>query len=91
MGNTGFSNLEEALGLVEDVEICVDRESMTLKGLKKDDLIDGVKVIDTDSIRDIIKNSHSTIDFLIYICRGGEMLLSYQVSLTRRNSRHPCP
>jgi sulfur relay (sulfurtransferase) DsrF/TusC family protein len=63
MGITGFSNLEEALGLVEDIEIYVDRKSMTLKGLREKDLIDGVKVIDSDVIIDIIKKSHSTIIF----------------------------
>ncbi len=63
MGSTGFSNLEEALGLVEDLEISVDRSSLESRGLGEKDLIDGVKVIDSDVIIDIIKKSHSTIIF----------------------------
>lgn len=63
MGDTGFSNLEEALGLTEDLEICVDRESMISKGLKEEDLIDSIKVIGPDEITGIIKKSHSTMIF----------------------------
>lgn len=63
MGNTGFSNLEESLGLAEDVEICVDRGSITLRGLKEEDFIDGIKVIGPEEIKDIIAKSHSTIIF----------------------------
>lgn len=63
MDETGYSNLEEALGLAEDVEIWVDRGSMTLKGLKEEDLIDGLKVIGQEEIKDIIAKSHSTMIF----------------------------
>ncbi|MEK6691352.1 MAG: DsrE family protein [Nitrospirota bacterium] len=63
IGKTGFSNLEESLGLVEDIEIFVDRDSMISRELKEEDLIEGVKVIGKDDIRNIIKKSHSTMIF----------------------------
>jgi sulfur relay (sulfurtransferase) DsrF/TusC family protein len=63
MGETGFSNLEESLGLVEDIEILVDKDSMISRGLKEEDFIEGVKVIGKDDIRNIIKKSHSTMIF----------------------------
>lgn len=63
IGNTGFTNLEESLGLAEDVDIFVDRDSMLSRGLKKEELIDGVKIIGPDEIRNILTQSHSTLIF----------------------------
>jgi len=63
MGETGFSNLEEALGLAEGVEIYVDRDSMVSRGIKEEDLIDGVKITGPQDIRDSLKDSHSTMIF----------------------------
>jgi sulfur relay (sulfurtransferase) DsrF/TusC family protein len=63
MGHTGYSNLEEALGLAENVDICVDKDSMLSRGLKQEDLIDGVKIIGPEDIRGYLKKSHSTMIF----------------------------
>lgn len=63
MGDTGYSNLEEALGLAEGLDICVDSNSMLSRGIKEENLIDGVKIIGAEDIKEHLKKSHSTMIF----------------------------
>lgn len=62
--DTGFSGLGENLELLADqMDIFASQASLLEYGLKRDDLIDGVKIDDGEMLKQALKNAQSVMIF----------------------------
>lgn len=63
-GQTGFSGLGENLELLSDeMDIFASLDSLLEYGLKRDDMIDGVKIDDGEMLKKAIKDAQSIMIF----------------------------
>ncbi len=63
-GDTGFTGLGESLELLSsEMDIYVSRDSLTEYNLKEDDLIEGVKIDNGETLKQAIKTAQSIMIF----------------------------